>query len=306
MTRRPRPRPVSRNGTAPVWTHRRRSPDTSDSRASLFGALAVIVVAGLILFHALSVATGHAAATRTLRATLPALTDLDQALAAHETDIKATAALAEREVEIPGLPLSVMVPREAALAGGDMLRGAAVSALAETVYREGSRQFRAPDAESSADSMFSKLWATRRSLDLFTANAHDRFSTLRLFALIATVPLLALVVLQVSGQRRAIASGSVLAIAAVLALVITGLGRIVVWVTTSGDSEVSAEVISRAGHDATMSIVAVAGVAFAAGLVLAVAGTVAERLLPDDEPVPTRIRTAGPSRRYAREPWEEE
>lgn len=307
MTRRPRPRTVSRNGTAPVWTHRRRSADTRDSRASLFGALAVIAVAGLILFHGLSVATGREAATRTLRATLPALTDLDQALAAHEPDIKATAALAERSVEIPGLPLSVRVPREAAEIGGDTLRQATVSAMAEAVYRDGSGLFRAADAQSdAADSIFSKLWATRRSLDLFTSNAHDRFSTVRLFALIASVALFALVVLQVGGQRRAVASGSVLAVASVLALVITGLGRLVVWVITSGDSEVSAEVIGRAGQDATMSIVGVAGVAFVAGLVLAVAGSVAERLLPDDEPTPARVRAAGSPRRYAPEPWEDE
>lgn len=290
----------------PAWTMRRQHHSETSGRAVLLAALLIPVIAVAIALHGLTRATDDGSALQLLRAVLPALTDVDQALAAHEADIKAAAGIDAATVAAPGLPITVSVRRQDALAGGDQLRRATIDALAAAVRRDGPDAFRAADARAAPEdpSLFTKQWAVRRSLDTLTAERHSSIARAGLVALGIAVALTALLALQVDGSSRAASVGSVVLAGAIGGCLIALAGRVGVWVFAS-DSGVTARVVARVVYDLSMSIIAVAIVCGVAGLLVVVIGLVTGRLVTEPASVqPPRAasdRTAAP----IRDPWKE-
>ncbi|MFN8556253.1 MAG: hypothetical protein U0531_02520 [Dehalococcoidia bacterium] len=268
------------------------------------GFLGVIAAAAFVTLYGLALATSPTAAARTLAATLPVLTDLDQALVAHADAVMESARAGVESVAIPGLPLPVTVPREAALAGGDTLRRAAVDAALREVYGGGHAVFRAPDAPPARQpTPLSTEWVVQRTLDLLTRATHTRLSTLGGVSGVALLALLGLLVLQVEGRRRPMALGSVLVAGAIIAALGALLARGGVWLFTSGDDDVVSRVAARTARDLTFTVAAAAGVVGAAGVLGAAIGSAVLRL-GAGSPAGRRGRTRAPAP-AAREPWEE-
>ncbi len=301
MSRRPPPSRYPGRPTDMDWRMRRRLRRDNDAsgRLQLLGLLVVLAVAALLTLHGLAQATSSANAQRTLRAVLPALTDLDQALAAHGDDIRALAGAGE-PVPVPGIPIDVTIPAAVA-GGGDMgqVRRAAVDAMAARVRGEGAAAFRAADGQQSAPGLFSRQWTVQRAVNLLRSGSHDRFVRLRTYAVL---PALLLVVLLAwaSGLRRApVALGSAAVFAALLAVVIAVAGRAGAWVIGSGSGGVTAASVGRIARDLSMTPIAVAVTAGAGGVVLALAGSAVARWLPDVDSWGGRPRDARPRQ------WEE-
>lgn len=304
---RPRPArvPPPTRPLPPVRAMRRAPEPPGASALRATGVLTVLAAAAFVVLHGLALATAPKAAARTLHATLPALTDLDQALAAHAQDIAATAGGGDESIPVPGLPLRVAVPRQAAAAGGEELRRATVDAMTRTVYAEGQAAFRVPDAPAEgALALFSSQWAVRRTLDTLTRGAHQKLVWMRTALAVALVALLVLLALQVDGPRRLLAVGSALAMGAALAAAGALLARLAVWLFTSGDGGVAGAVVAGTARDLAMTVAVTAAIAVIAGLALAACGTAVSRVTTDAP----RTGTAQPRElqgRLLREPWEE-
>lgn len=285
-------------------THRRPdAPAAGAVRAT--GIACVLATAAFLLLHALTLATAPGAAARTLQATLPALTDLDQALAAHAEDIAATAAGGTQSVPVPGLPLAVEVPRAAAVQGGSDLRRAALDTMVRRVYADGHRALRAADAPPEGPlGLFSSQWAVRRALDTMTAGNHQRIALLRSVVGAGALILIGLLAVQVDAERRSLAVGSALAAAGVTAAAAALLGRLGTWLFTTGDSDLASAVLARVAHDITATAVLVAAVAVVAGAIIAATGVV--RLRATGSAATADVRRAHEGRAdLARRPWEE-
>ena len=299
----------ARASPVPLRTMRREPEPSRGSAARAAGVFAVFLGAAALVLHGLTLATAPAAAARTLGAVLPALTDLDQALAAHAGSIAATAGEGGAMVPLPGLPLRVEVPAEAATAGGEQLRDGARDAMVRAVYAEGHAVFRVPDAPpEGALALFGSQWAVRRSLNVLTRDAHDRFVIARAVAGVAAGLMLLVLALQVEPGRRPLAVGSALVGAGLLALLATLVARALVWLFTSGDNSVAGRVVARVGHDLWTTVVITALIATGAGAALAALGALAIRLTGGGEmaEVP-RARSRRRERRAGLlpEPWEE-
>ncbi len=258
-----------------VWMSRRPVPAGS-ARAPLLGVLLVLVTAGLVTLHGLAIITGRGAAVRTLAATLPALTDLDQALRVHGEAVRAAAADAG-PVPVPGLPLTVEVPAEAAQAGGDHLRGAVVAAMTRAVYRSGSVAFRGTAGAGSSATPLTRVWLLDHTLNLLSAPSHRRLVWWRTAALaVATVLAVALAV--VAGPwRMAVAVGSAVAAGAIFAVLLTAGVWAGVALLLSGTNDVTEAVIDRVVHDVAMTVLGTGLIAALAGTVLAAAGALLRR-----------------------------
>jgi hypothetical protein len=266
--------------------------------------LVTVLAATLVVLHGLVLATERGRAERTLRAVLPVLLDLDQALASHPNAIRAAADAGTDRVAIPGLPLALAVPRSEALAGGEQLRDAALGEAARTLYAHGPGVFRAPDAgrEPTTD-LFTSQWAVRRALGLMTDGAHDRLAQARLVMLVLTAGALGFLLLALESERWLLGTGGALVAAAILAAVMLGAGRLLVWLMVSGTGAVVGAVVSRIAHDTLLAAGLIAVVLAGAGIVLMIAGTVM--------PKAPRGRAVSPGRGVRRvqrgsiEPWED-
>jgi hypothetical protein len=271
-------RPVPPGSTRPLRpsyarTMRRGPEPGGTSAARAVGVLLTLLVAALVLTHGVAMASDRAAAERTLRSVLPALIDLDQALASHPREIAAAADAGPDPVALPGLPLTVEVARADALAGGDRLRAAAVADAASTLYQEGPSVFRAPDAEGSAvSSLFTSQWSVRRAFSLLTERTHERFGLARLVAAVLTVAALLLFLLTLSRDRWLIGTGSVVLAGAIVSGLALVVARVFVWFLASGGGAAASAVTSRIARDVLLTAGAVAGVAAASGVVMMLAG----------------------------------
>ncbi len=253
---------------ARMTRHQRQSHSTSG--AQVLGVLLAISAALLITAHGLALATTPAAAGRTLGAVLPALTDLDQAMAAHAGEVASTAAVHDQDIPVPGLPLRVTVTREAAAAGGAELRRAALDSMVSTVYNRGHAAFRAPDAPAGgAPALFSSQWALWHALDSLKASSHHRLVLARAALAVVTLLLAVGLVLVVDGRRRGVAAGSAIAVGAGLAALGAVLGRLAAWVLVPNNGDIAAAAVSRIAHDLSMTVVATALIAGVAALALA-------------------------------------
>ncbi len=278
-----------------AWTARQSRESRSSGGARAAGLLLALIMAATLGVHALALATSPGAAGRTLRATLPAITDLDQSLAAHATELEAAGRDATSSVVVPGLVVPVEVRREAAATGGDDLRRATVEAMVRWVYVEGHSAFRVSGVrEVSAPAPLSSQWMVRRSIDLLTARQHGRLVNLSRILAVGAVAVTALLAIQIESSRRALAVGSALTVgsllAAVGALVVRGVG----WMVMS-DGSVASAVVARIARDVTMTIVVAALVSGLASAALAVGGWLIARM--DNRPAraasPARARQAG-------------
>lgn len=297
----------NRRQHAPLAPRRLPPPDRDAGGpagvARAAGVAFAVVGAVLLTLHTLLLLSAEPAATRTLRAMLPVLTDVDQALATHTDDMRATAASGAESVTVPGVPMAVAVPREAVAVGGPPLRDAVLAAMAARVYRDGHAAFRAVDAPAAGpQNLFSSQWAVQRSLDPFTEGAHQRLSLFRLIAAAAAALLLVALLLLVQGNHRLVALGSALAAAALLAGVVALAARAAAWLLTSFYGEVAAAVVNRAAHTITIGIAAGALVVLVAGVAVAAIGVVSERAA---RPVERRRPAAGRGdvMRGRREEW---
>lgn len=287
----------------PVHARPRRIPEPAPgaSRLRATGALVVLTVAVTILLHGLSLASGPGAGPRTLRAVVPVLTDVDQALAAHEQAVQATASLSGGTVRIPGLPLTVEVPRAAAEAGGADLRQATVNAAARRLYLEGPLAFRAPDARSGdTRAWFTSQWALRGAIDVLTRGAHEWFSRARSAAGVLAALALALMIVQLDSRQRLAGVGSAVLVGAMLAGFVLVLARVGVWLTVPGGSHaVEGAVVERVARDVVFTTGLVAVIAAGAGTLLMATGAMATRRLAASQ------RRMPHPERLAREPWED-
>lgn len=266
----------------PRWTARRRARQSTSGGARIAGVLFALSVTLFLIVHALTLASAPAPAGRTLRAILPALTDLDQALAAHRDDIAATAA-GSASTPLPGLPFAVEVPSASVMAGGAELRRAALDRIIAVVYAEGTETFRSPDAPPGGPSAFSAQWSVRQAIGVLTRAAHDRLIVVR-WGVAALAALLALLLAtRVDRRRLPLAVGSAVVAGAALAALTAGVGRGLIWLFASG-SGVAGAVVARVAHDLMMTMLATALLAAVAGLLMAAVGTVVMRLLGDDAP----------------------
>ncbi len=286
---------------ARMTRHQRQSHNTS--AAQVLGVLLAISAALLITAHGLALATTPAAAGRTLGAVLPALTDLDQALAAHAGEVASTAAVHDQDIPVPGLPLRVTVTRGAA-AGGAELRRAALDAMVSTVYNRGHAAFRAPGAPAGgAPALFSSQWALWHALDSLKASSHHRLVLVRAALVVVTLLLAVGLVLVVDGRRRGVAAGSAIAVGAGLAALGGVLGRLAVRVLVPSDGDIAAAAVSRIAHDLSMTVVATALIAGVAALALAALSAAVTAL---SQPVPHPASRPGTRRPpVIREPEEE-
>jgi hypothetical protein len=304
-----RPRPPREPQSVPRLPARtpRRSvePAPRTSAAGAAGVVLALAVAAFVVLHGLTLAGTSDASSHTLHAVLPALTDLDQALTVHAEDIRTTASLGSATVPLPGLPLPVEVPLNAAEAGGAELRRAAVDSMARLVYDKGSRAFRAEDAKrGGAPGLFSSQWAVQRSLDAVSRDAHRRFALARTVAGSVAVVAAGLLMVQVDGRRRLAAVGSALVAGAVLA----GLGAVVawllLWLVISGSGSVAEAVVFRVGRDLLLTVVLTAVVLAVSGVAQMMVGVVMTRWARRADGS-GRSSTAPRGSRLAREPWEE-
>lgn len=306
QARRPQPPLRTTNRPAPAWSARRPRETRTAGGAQALGAIVAVVTALLVAAHGLALATAPAAAGRTLRATLPALTDLDQTLAAHADEIAKSASGADASVPVPGLPMTIAVPRQSAAQGGDTLREAALDGLVGRVYAQGHAAFRAPDAtEHSSPALFSSQWALWRTLGLLTGPSHHRLTLAALGLAVLALVSAALLALRVDSERRGVAAGSAVAAGALLAALGALLARLVVWLFASDPSDIASTVVGRAAHDLTMTVVVTAAVAGAGGILLAVVGAITARMFA--APVRPHASQPQPARRprLARDPREE-
>jgi hypothetical protein len=304
---RPVPPRVSRFDAPPYVGLRRRAaePPPGAGRARATGVLVAAAAAAVILTHALTMASAPAAAARTLRSVTPALTDLDQALAAHDAEIRAASAAGGESVTVPGLPLRVEVQPEAAEAGGEERRRAAVDAIAGTLYQEGHAAFVAADARNdTTPGLFTSRWALRRALDTLTHDAHDRFQGARTVSGALFALTLVLLLVQVDGRRWLAAAGSALMAGALIAALALVLAQIGVWLATAGGSDVAGAAVGRIAREVLITASITAGVAAAAGIVLLVAGVLVGRSATRAATVEWERRPRPPGR-FAREPGED-
>jgi hypothetical protein len=254
----------------------RRPVPAGNGRAPLLGVLLVLVTAGLVTLHGLAVATGRDAAARTLTATLPALTDLDQALRVHGEAVRA-AATDLGPVPVPGLPLTVAVPAEAAQAGGDHLRRAVVAAMTRAVYRSGSAAFRGDGSAGPSAAPLTRAWLLDHALNLLSAPSHERLAWWRT-AVLAAATVLAVALAAVTGPwRMAVAVGSAMAAGALFAVLLTAVVWAAVVLLLSGTNDVTEAVIDRIAHDVAMTVVGTGLIVALAGTVLAAAGALPRR-----------------------------
>lgn len=265
---------------------RRIGGDTpTSSGARMAGALTVIAVAALIVMHAITLATERGAALRSLRATLPALTDLDQVLATHTDDVRQAASATSSEVPIPGLPARITIPRDAATAGSTALRTAVLDQLAREVYANGSSVFRAQDAKrANAPGFLTEQWRLQRALNLLTSQTHARYALVRLVALVAAVLLSLLLWFTVDSRRRAQALGSAVAAGGVLGMLVGALLWGVHWIVSSGDSGIAAAVEAHIVSDILRTVLATGAVAVVSGFVAVVVGAAVNRFIAPDDP----------------------
>ncbi len=259
----------------PVWTTRRPAP-VGSARAPLLGVLLVLATAALVTLHGLTVATGRAAATRTLAAILPALTDLDQALQVHGESVRAVAA-DTGPVAVPGLPLSVEVPVEAAQAGGEQLRRAAVAAMTRVVYGSGSAAFRGDASAGPSTAPLTRAWLLDHALDLLSASSHTRLTHWRTVTLALVVALAVALAAATGPARTAVAVGSAVAAGAIFAVLLTAGAWAGVALLLSGNSDVTEAVIDRIAHDVAMTVIGTGLIGALAGTVLAAAGALPRR-----------------------------
>jgi hypothetical protein len=302
VSRRPRPAPPRARRS----TLGGRSPEPSGSSLpTMTGVLAVLAAAAFIVCHGLALATAPTAAARTLRATLPALTDLDQAITVHVGAIAAAGTDADGPVPVPGVPIEITVPPQAARAGGAALRRAALDAMVARVYAQGDEAFRAPTTQADgAASFLSSQWTVRRALGGLTRGVHDDVARGQTVFGLGAVALAALLALQVEPGRRTAAVAGVAAIAAVVAGVGALLARGLVWLLTSGDDDVVSDVVARTARDLTMTVVLVALiVAVAAGVFVALS-VLSGRLIAEFT-AGRRARPAPARRGPPPRPWEE-
>lgn len=255
----------------PIW-HTRRPVPTASGSASLIGVLLVLATAALVMLHGLALATGSSAAARTLAATLPALTDLDQALQVHGEAVRATAS-DDGFVPVPGLPLPVAVPAQAAQAGGEALRREAVAAMTRAVYRSGSGAFRAEEAVARSTTPLTRSWLLDQALHLLTRTTHARLALWRVPA-VAAVTILAALLAMTTGWRRAlVAVGSAVAAGAIFATVVAALGWGAVLVLLSGSGDVTEAVLGRVTRDVAMMVIGTGLIVAVAATLMAAAGT---------------------------------
>lgn len=308
MQRPSRPRLVQAGAPRPAPRLARRAQEPAGSSASVaVGVVTALALGALVVLHGLALASAPAAAARTLRATLPALTDLDQALAAHQGDVTALASATGDAGRVPvaGVPIRVEVSHAAALRGGAELRRETLDAMTAQVYDRGHEAFRAEGTpDEGVLSLFSSQWTLRRSMDVMTRGAHDRIAPARLVAFVVAMLAAAALALRVEPGRRPVAIGSALLIGAMLAACGALLARALVWVFTAADSGVTAAVVARIARDATMTVVGAGIVAALTGAVVVVWGLVMARAGALQS---AAARTAAEARSpgVAREPWEE-
>lgn len=248
----------------PIWHTRRPVPTTSGS-ASLVGVLLVLATAALVMLHGLALATGGSAATRTLAAILPALTDLDQALQVHGDAVR-VAASDDGFVPVPGLPLPVAVPAQAAQTGGEALRHEAIAAMTRAVYRSGSGALQAEEAVARSTTPLTRSWLLDQALNLLTRSMHAHLALWRVPAVAAVTILAALLAMTTGWRRASVAVGSAVAAGALVATVVAALGWGAVLVLLSGSGDVTEAVLGRVTRDVAMMVIGT-------GLIVAVAAT---------------------------------
>ncbi len=275
----------------PVWMPRQRPPP-ENGHAPLLGVLLVLATAGLVLLHGLTIATGRDAATRTLAATLPALTDLDQALRVHGYAVRAAASDTD-SVPVPGLPLTVEVPSEAARAGGEVLRREVVSALTRAVYRSGSAAFRGDSVAGPAGAPLGRAWLLGHALDLLSGSGHTRLAWWRTLAL-GVAAVLAAGLAAARPRGTAVAVGSAMAAGALFAVVLTAGAWAGLALLLSGNDDATEAVLDRVMHDVAMTVIGTGLVVALAGTVLAAAGVLSRRHRrgPDTTGTPASTRSA--------------
>lgn len=275
---RPIPPGAARSARLSYARTMRHAPEpASASAARAVGVLLALLLAALVVLHGFTLATGRTAAERTLRGVLPALIDLDQALASHPNEISAAADVGSDPVALPGLPLTVEVPRAAALAGGERLRAATVEQAARGAYRDGPSVFHAEDAKGGAVGLFTTQWSVRRSFSFLTAGTHQRLVTARMVVLVLTVGATLLFLLIVDRSRWLVASGSVCIAGAALAVAALLGARALVWVLMSGSGGAASAVTARIARDVLFTSGAVALVVGVAGVVLVLLGVLFAR-----------------------------
>ncbi|MER3420443.1 MAG: hypothetical protein C4290_07925 [Chloroflexota bacterium] len=259
----------------PVWTPRQPSP-RENARAPLLGVLLVLATAGFVLLHGLALATGRGAATRTLAATLPALTDLDQALLVHGDAVRAAASDTEL-VPVPGLPFTVEISSEAARAGGEETRREVVAALTRAVYRSGSAAFRGDASTGSVAAPLSRAWLLSHALDLLSASSHARLAWWRTLTLGVTVLLAAGLAASTGPQRMAVAMGSAVAVGALFGVVLAAGAWAGMALLLSGNGDATATVLNRMVHDVAMTVIGTGLVVALVGTVVAATGVLSRR-----------------------------
>lgn len=232
----------------------------------------MLATAALVLLHGLALATGSGAATRTLAATLPALTDLDQALQVHGEEVRA-AALDDGFVPVPGLPLPVAVPARSAQAGGEALRREAVSSMTRAVYRSGSGAFRGEEAVARSTPPLTRSWLLDHALNLLSRTTHARLALWRAPAVAAVVILAALLTASTGWHRVLVAVGSAVAAGAIFAIVVTVLVWGTVLVLLSGSGDVTEAVLGRVTRDVAMMVIGTGLIMAVAATLMAAAGT---------------------------------
>lgn len=296
MTPPPRQHRLARRDHSPQWIHRRggREPERG-GRAGLLGVLLVCCGALTLLLEALALATAPAAAQHTLRAVTPALLDLDQALAAHGDTLSGAVLADEDQALVPGLAVNVRVTGATARQGSAAVRAAVAEQAARALYERGPA-FLHERAEGvvTAPRLLSRQWQLERTLGLLQDSTHERVQRWALIGAVLVLGLVLALALTVEPARVSAAIGAAAAGAALLALVVFGLLRVVLWLVAT-DATTAGRVVQRAGRDVFMTGLAAAAIVGGTGLLVVVVtagGGWLERALATRRRVTGRTNTA--------------
>lgn len=187
----------------------------------LLGVLLALAFLGLFLTINAVQLTSAGTAQRILERAVAVLTDVDALLPQLQEDLREAALTAEADtVPVPGFPIPVELPKEAAATiGQEDLRRLLLAASAQQAYAEGMDVFAAADPDAQRDiELISTAGAINGGLGLLTAAKHTAFriaaAALGLVATLLAVLLLA----AVRSYARLVAAGSTILAAALPSL----------------------------------------------------------------------------------------